>query len=114
MYTPRPKSALRITKQFPLRAMHRRRDLEVDGEFVKNSWIDSADSVDGGVSWRFLGKVAATHPPDVSDLEDAGYIHQAYGKTDYLSGRHSLHNRISSWTRASRQQPPDFEFFHGE
>ena len=37
----------------------------------------------------------------VSDLEDAGYIHQAYGKTDYLSGRHSLHNRISSWTRAA-------------
>ena len=46
-------------------AMRRRRDLEVDGEPVKNSWIDSAESVDGGLSWRFLGKVAATHPPEL-------------------------------------------------
>ncbi len=37
----------------------------------------------------------------VSDLEDAGYDHQAYGKTDYVSGSHSLGNRVTSWNRAA-------------
>ncbi len=37
----------------------------------------------------------------VSDLESAGYIHQAYGKTDYVSGSHSLGNRVTSWNRAA-------------
>ena len=58
-------STVRVGEGHLVSARRRRRDLEVDGEFVKNSWIDSAESVDGGVSWRFLGKVAATHPPDL-------------------------------------------------
>ena len=37
----------------------------------------------------------------VSDLEAAGYMHQAYGKTDYVSGNHSLGNRVTSWNRAA-------------
>jgi arylsulfatase K len=37
----------------------------------------------------------------VSDLEAAGYHHQAYGKTDYVSGNHSLGNRVTSWNRAT-------------
>jgi arylsulfatase K len=37
----------------------------------------------------------------VSDLEAAGYVHQAYGKTDYVSGNHSLGNRVTSWNRAA-------------
>jgi arylsulfatase K len=37
----------------------------------------------------------------VSDLESAGYVHQAYGKTDYVSGGHSLGNRVTCWNRAT-------------
>lgn len=37
----------------------------------------------------------------VSDLQAAGYDHQAYGKTDYVSGSHSLGNRVTSWNRAT-------------
>ncbi len=37
----------------------------------------------------------------VSDLEAAGYLHSAYGKTDYVSGNHSLGNRVTSWNRAA-------------
>ena len=37
----------------------------------------------------------------VSDLEAAGYLHQAYGKTDYVSGGHSLGNRVTCWNRAA-------------
>ena len=37
----------------------------------------------------------------VSDLEAAGYLHQAYGKTDYVSGSHSLGNHVTSWNRAA-------------
>jgi arylsulfatase K len=37
----------------------------------------------------------------VSDLEAAGYLHQAYGKTDYVSGSHSLGNRVTCWNRAA-------------
>ena len=57
-------STVHIGEGHLVSAMRRRRDLKVDGEPVKNSWIDSAESVDGGLSWRFLGKIAATHPPD--------------------------------------------------
>ena len=37
----------------------------------------------------------------VSDLEAASYHHQVYGKTDYVSGGHSLGNRVTCWNRAA-------------
>ena len=37
----------------------------------------------------------------VSDLQSAGYLHQAYGKTNYVSGNHSLGNRVTCWNRAA-------------
>ncbi len=37
-----------------------------------------------------------------TDLAAAGYRLQTFGKTDYLSGAHTLGNRVSAWTRGAR------------
>lgn len=87
--------------------------LAEQGAFFRNAYCNSPQCCPSRAS-RWSGK--HTHviegwnnhkglePGDrtyVSDLEGAGYLHQAYGKTDYLSGSHSLGNRITSWTRAA-------------
>ena len=57
-------STVRAGEHRLVSVLRRRRDMEMNDEPVKNSWIDSVESLDGGISWSFLGKVAATHSPD--------------------------------------------------
>jgi arylsulfatase K len=54
--------------------------------------------IEGWNNYKGLEEGARTY---VSDLEAFGYLHQAYGKTDYVSGNHSLGNRVTSWNRAA-------------
>ncbi|MBN1642125.1 MAG: sulfatase-like hydrolase/transferase [Anaerolineae bacterium] len=41
-------------------------------------------------------------------LDAAGYRTQTYGKTDYLSGAHSIRARVTPWTRAANIMRPSY------
>jgi arylsulfatase K len=40
-------------------------------------------------------------PTFLTQLAEAGYRTQTFGKTDYLSGRHTIRARVSPWTRSA-------------
>ena len=41
-------------------------------------------------------------------LEEVGYRVQTFGKTDYLSGRHTIRARVSAWTRSAGIELPNY------
>jgi len=41
-------------------------------------------------------------------LEEAGYLVRTFGKTDYLSGQHSVRARVSAWTRSANLARPQY------
>lgn len=41
-------------------------------------------------------------------LAAAGYLTQTLGKTDYLSGQHSMRARVSAWTRSANIERPNY------
>lgn len=45
-------------------------------------------------------------------LDAAGYRTQTFGKTDYLSGHHTVRARVSPWTRAANIRRPAYNM-HG-
>jgi len=47
-------------------------------------------------------------PTFLDRLAGAGYRTQTFGKTDYLSGHHSLRARVSAWTRSADIQRPQY------
>ena len=51
--------------------------------------------------WNNYKGIEKNHSTYLDHLQKAGYRTQVYGKTDYLSGSHSLGARVFSWTRAA-------------
>ena len=51
--------------------------------------------------WNNYKGLSENAPTFRTRLEDNGYRTAAYGKTDYLSGRHSLRARVAAWTRSA-------------
>lgn len=49
-------------------------------------------------------------PTFQTHLEQAGYDMGVFGKTDYLSGRHTIRARVSPWTRSTRIMRPGYRF----
>ena len=43
-----------------------------------------------------------------TSLEEAGYRVQTFGKTDYLSGHHTVRARVSAWTRSAGIELPNY------
>jgi len=43
-----------------------------------------------------------------TDLEEAGYQFQIFGKVDITSGKHTVRARVSPWTRSARIMLPNF------
>jgi len=41
-------------------------------------------------------------------LDAAGYLTQTFGKTDYVSGKHSVRARVSAWTRSANIERPNY------
>jgi len=41
-------------------------------------------------------------------LDEAGYLTQTFGKTDYLSGSHTIRARVTPWTRAAGIPRPSY------
>lgn len=41
-------------------------------------------------------------------LDEAGYLSRTFGKTDYLSGAHSIRARLTPWTRAASIYRPSY------
>jgi arylsulfatase K len=41
-------------------------------------------------------------------LDQAGYLTQTFGKTDYLSGSHTIRARVTPWTRAAGIRRPSY------
>ncbi len=52
-------------------------------------------------AWNNSLGILPETPTFVSIMAEAGYRTQVFGRTDHQSGAHSLHARISSWTRAA-------------
>ncbi|XP_072038127.1 arylsulfatase K-like [Amphiura filiformis] len=50
-------------------------------------------------SWNNYKGLSKDYPTWAVLLEQAGYNTKIYGKTDYVSGSHSLSNRMEAWTR---------------
>jgi arylsulfatase K len=42
-------------------------------------------------------------------LDNAGYVTQTFGKTDYLSGRHTVRARVAAWTRSASIMRPAYK-----
>ena len=62
--------------------------------------------IEGWNNYRGLEEGAPTYR---TQLESAGYRTQVYGKTDYVSGNHSLGARVYAWTRAAGIRLPQKE-----
>ena len=52
-------------------------------------------------AWNNYQGMPCDDPTYLKDLEDAGYVTRVFGKTDYLTGGHSLRSRICAWTRGA-------------
>lgn len=95
-------STVRLSGSTLVSALRRRLDItRPDGGKETECWIDAAESQDGGVTWRLLGKVADTqtaagqhngNPPSMIRLRDGrlcvvyGYRASAFGIRAKISG----------------------------
>jgi arylsulfatase K len=61
---------------------------------------------EGWNNYKGLDKDAPTFQ---TRLEEAGYVVKTFGKTDYLSGQHSLRARLSAWTRSANIELPNYD-----
>lgn len=52
-------------------------------------------------SWNNHQGLSKAHETYLTHLQNAGYRSQIFGRTDYLTGGHSLSARVCSWTRAA-------------
>lgn len=50
-------------------------------------------------AWNNYKGIESDTPTFRTHLEEAGYACGVFGKTDYLSGKHTLQNRITAWYR---------------
>jgi len=58
--------------------------------------------------WNNYKGLSETDPTFRTRLEEAGYLVQTFGKTDYLSGGHSIRARVSAWTRSANIERPNY------
>lgn len=58
--------------------------------------------------WNNYKGLEPDEPTFRTCLEKAGYRVQTFGKTDYVSGQHSLRARISAWTRSANIARPQY------
>ena len=59
-------------------------------------------------AWNNYKGLSETDPTFRTRLDQAGYLTHAFGKTDYLSGGHSIRARVSAWTRTANIQRPGY------
>ena len=52
-------------------------------------------------AWNNYKGLEPDAPTFRTRFDDAGYLTQTFGKTDYLSGRHTVRARVTAWTRAA-------------
>lgn len=57
-------------------------------------------------AWNNHKGIEPGAPTYLTHLENAGYRTQVFGKTDYVSGGHSLGARVYAWTRAANIRLP--------
>lgn len=58
--------------------------------------------------WNNYKGLAETDPTFRTYLDEAGYAVVNFGKTDYLSGAHTVRARVSPWTRAANIHRPSY------
>jgi len=58
--------------------------------------------------WNNHKGLAETDPTFRTRLDEGGYRTQVFGKTDYLSGHHTIRARVSPWTRAANIHRPSY------
>lgn len=58
--------------------------------------------------WNNFKGLEPTDPTFKTHLEAAGYRVPIYGKTDYLSGQHTIRARVSPWTRSANILRPNY------
>lgn len=58
--------------------------------------------------WNNYKGLSQTHPTFRTALDSAGYVTQTFGKTDYLSGQHTIRARVTPWTRAAKIRRPGY------
>ncbi len=58
--------------------------------------------------WNNFKGLEPGTPTFMTQLEQAGYNTQCFGKTDYLSGYHTIRARVSPWTRSANIMKPNY------
>jgi arylsulfatase K len=58
--------------------------------------------------WNNYKGLSPTDPTFRTRLDEAGYLTQTFGKTDILSGQHSIRARVSAWTRSANIERPQY------
>jgi arylsulfatase K len=58
--------------------------------------------------WNNYKGLEKGDPTFRTQLDEGGYRTQTFGKTDYLSGQHSIRARVTPWTRAANIQRPSY------
>lgn len=58
--------------------------------------------------WNNYKGLSPTDPTFETYLRECGYRIQRFGKTDYLSGAHSIRARVSAWTRSANLARPQY------
>ncbi len=58
--------------------------------------------------WNNYKGLERTDPTFRTHLDQAGYRSVTYGKTDFLSGEHTIRARVTAWARAARIMRPTY------
>lgn len=58
--------------------------------------------------WNNYKGLSEGDPTFRDHLEEAGYEVKTFGKTDYLSGHHTIRARVSAWTRSANIARPQY------
>lgn len=58
--------------------------------------------------WNNYKGLSEDTPTFQTALKDSGYRTVTFGKTDYLSGNHTVRARVSPWTRAANIRKPNY------
>ena len=59
-------------------------------------------------AWNNYKGLSETDPTFLDQLAQGGYRLKILGKTDYLSGQHTIRARVSPWTRSANIQRPNY------
>jgi arylsulfatase K len=59
-------------------------------------------------AWNNYKGLPKTQPTFFSELEQAGYNMGIFGKTDYVSGNHTIRARVTAWLRTANLRLPEY------